>query len=211
MSFLKSEMIFLRQCTYFISLQCNVKPMVKTGCECHLASCQSRMLKIADSLACSLCWHALEIHIVFEWNERGFKLCLTALPWMTGYAETATTYLLNIFLFNHEVILDFLKLFWKNTGKRGGCIFSGVRAPGHNYLDIPEYYFLSYTFFLRKGKVWTEVKKKKSSIVFPKDSRKQFCCFPKTAEKIQIYFLHFFFQKQQKLFFLLFSKNRGKN
>ena len=49
-------------------------------------SSQSRMLKIAAPLACSLCSHALEIYIVLEWNDRGVKLCLTALSWMIGFA-----------------------------------------------------------------------------------------------------------------------------
>ena len=46
----------------FISLQHNVKPMVKTGFSCHLARSQSRMLRIAWSV----CRLALEIYRVLE-------------------------------------------------------------------------------------------------------------------------------------------------
>ena len=65
-----------------ISLQRNVKPMVKTGFSFLLARSQSRMLKIAWSV-CSL---AFEIYLVLEWNDRGVKVCLTALTWMIGFA-----------------------------------------------------------------------------------------------------------------------------
>ena len=37
--------------------------------------------KIAASLAWSVYRHALEIYLVLEWNDRGVKLCLTALSW----------------------------------------------------------------------------------------------------------------------------------
>ena len=49
-------------------------------------SSQSCMLKIAASLACSVCSHALEIYLVLEWNDRRVKLCLTALSWMIRFA-----------------------------------------------------------------------------------------------------------------------------
>ena len=45
-----------------ISLQRNVKPMVKTGFSCRLTRSQSRMLKIAWSV----CRFALKIYLVFE-------------------------------------------------------------------------------------------------------------------------------------------------
>ena len=95
-------------------------------------SSQSRMLKIAASLACSVCSHALEIYLVLEWNERGVKLCLTALSWMIGFAWNCN----RLSLKHHSLqpwspFRCYLGYFEEIMVEVDDCIFGGT--PGIHY------------------------------------------------------------------------------
>ena len=96
-------------------------------------SSQSRMLKIAAWLACSVCSHALEIYLVLEWNDRGVKLCLMTLSWMIGFAWNCN----RLFLRYHSLqpwshFLCYLSYFEEIMVKVGDCIL--LRRPVYDDL-----------------------------------------------------------------------------
>ena len=85
-SVLPSQSCDVKLDPFIISLQRNVKPMVKTGFSCRLAREPEQNAK--NSLVSnSACRFALDIYLVLEWNDRGVKLCLTALTGMDGFAS----------------------------------------------------------------------------------------------------------------------------